>query len=96
MIFGQGYVTVLHRITDSRENYISGEKLNERLLKQLDWKKDCCHDSCWRYDGTDNIIKKHSYQDSEFDIIGIDDLFGWYSVINFDEKLYLHFMNVGK
>jgi len=94
MIFGQGYVTVLHRITHSRDNYRSGDELKERLIKQTDWIKDCCHDSCWRYDGIERLISGYQYRDSKWDISGIDELFGWYSVIDLDDKLYEHFSSI--
>lgn len=73
LLFGSGYVTVLHREVNRTPKIISNRP----------WIKDSCHDSCWRGDGVEYVISKYS-QEKDLNFIG--DFIGWYELVDMSEK----------
>jgi hypothetical protein len=87
LLFGQGYVTVLKRITNKRT-------LTKDSLIHNDWVKCSCHDSCWRNDGIESIINEYAMPQSKESLSLIDELFGWYSVHDLTEEEYKYLSQI--
>lgn len=90
LLFGQSYVTVLTRITNKKS------LVDRDFTDEVGWQLESCHDSCWRYDGIEQLINKYGMPNTKENISFIDELFGWYSVHNLTEKEYMYLSKIGR